>query len=73
MPSLERLPGFARQPVEEEGLDREAVFAAISKGAAGSSQMINMAPRIFAEDFAPGFFAKHFIKDMKIALEEAAR
>lgn len=56
---------------EEEGLDREAVFAAISKGAAGSSQMTNMAPKIFAEDFAPGFFAKHFIKDMKIAVEEA--
>ena len=22
------------------------------------------------EDFAPGFFIKHFVKDMKIALEE---
>lgn len=56
---------------EKEGLNREAVFTAISKGAAGSNQMTNLAPKIFAEDYAPGFFVKHFIKDMRIAVEEA--
>ena len=43
----------------------------VSNGAAGSWQMTNMAPRIIKEDFEPGFFIKHYIKDMKIALEEA--
>lgn len=32
-----------------------------------------MAPRALAGDFAPGFFVKHFIKDMKIIREEAAQ
>ena len=39
----------------------------ISSGAAGSWQMTNNAPRIIADDFAPGFYIKHYIKDMKIA------
>lgn len=33
--------------------------------------MNNLAPRILKEDFAPGFYIKHFIKDMTIAVEEA--
>ena len=37
----------------------------ISSGAAGSWQMTNNAPRILADDFAPGFYIKHYIKDMK--------
>ena len=41
-------------------------------GAAGSWQIANMAPRALAGDFAPGFFVKHFIKDMKIICDEAA-
>ena len=28
-------------------------------------------PKILADDYAPGFFMKHFIKDMKLALIEA--
>ena len=32
-----------------------------------------MAPRVLKEDFAPGFFVKHFIKDMKIVVEEAEK
>jgi 3-hydroxyisobutyrate dehydrogenase len=43
----------------------------ISTGAAGSWSLSNLAPRILKGDFAPGFYIKHFIKDMKIALEEA--
>ena len=33
----------------------------------------NLAPRIVAGDYAPGFFVDHFVKDMGIALDEAAR
>lgn len=56
---------------EKEGLDVQRMLDSISKGAAGSWQMSNMAPRILKGDFAPGFFVKHYIKDMKIAMEEA--
>lgn len=53
------------------GLDAETMLESISKGAAGSWQLSNMAPRILSGDFEPGFFIKHYIKDMKIALDEA--
>ena len=53
-------------------LDLEEVIAALSTGAAASWQMSNMAPRVIKGDFAPGFFIKHFIKDMAIAMEEGA-
>ena len=43
----------------------------ISTGAAGSAQMSNVASRVLDEDFNPGFFLKHFIKDMSIAQDEA--
>ena len=57
---------------EKAGLDPQKMLAAIGGGAAGSWQIANMAPRALAGDFAPGFFVKHFIKDMKIICEEAA-
>lgn len=53
------------------GLDPQTMLNSISEGAAGSWQMSNMAPRILKNDFEPGFFIKHYIKDMKIASEEA--
>lgn len=54
------------------GLDLQTMLDSISKGAAGSWQMSNMAPRMLKGDFDPGFFVKHYIKDMNIALEEAS-
>lgn len=53
------------------GLEPERMLTAIGAGAAGSWQLANMAPRVLKEDFAPGFFIKHFIKDMKIVQEES--
>jgi 3-hydroxyisobutyrate dehydrogenase len=53
------------------GLSIEDVLTSISSGAAGSWSLSNLAPRIVKEDFEPGFYVKHFIKDMKIALQEA--
>ena len=55
------------------GLAPQAMLEAIGGGAAGSWQIANMAPRVLAGDFAPGFFIKHFIKDMKIIQDESAR
>lgn len=53
------------------GLDPQTMLDSISTGAAGSAQMSNVIPRIMKDDFNPGFFIKHFIKDMKLADEEA--
>ncbi len=55
------------------GLDLEQLIAAIGKGAAGCWSLDNYAPRILRRDFDPGFFVEHFVKDMRIALDEAAR
>lgn len=56
---------------KKSGLDPTTVLESIGKGAAGSWQMTNMAPKIIEKDFAPGFYIKHYNKDMSIALEEA--
>lgn len=53
------------------GLDVGVMVDSIATGAAGSAQLNAMAPRILSGNFAPGFFIKHFIKDMKLATEEA--
>ncbi len=53
------------------GLDPEKVLASIGAGAAGSWSLNNLAPRMLKGDFAPGFYIKHFLKDMEIALNSA--
>ena len=53
------------------GVDVNIMLDTISSGAAGSWQMSNNGPKMASGDYAPGFFIKHFIKDMKIADEEA--
>ena len=55
------------------GLDLETVMKSVSSGAAGSWSLTNLGPRIIANNFDPGFFVEHFIKDMTIAMEEARR
>ena len=57
----------------KSGLDLETVMKSVSVGAAGSWSLSNLGPRIMANNFDPGFFVEHFIKDMGIALEEAKR
>ncbi|EDY84288.1 NAD binding domain of 6-phosphogluconate dehydrogenase family [Verrucomicrobiia bacterium DG1235] len=56
---------------KRSGLDPATVLQSISAGAAGSWTMSNLVPRALQGDFAPGFFVKHFLKDMKIAIESA--
>jgi 3-hydroxyisobutyrate dehydrogenase len=55
------------------GLDLEKMLASIRGGAAGCWTLDNLAPRVVKGNFDPGFFVEHFIKDMGIALDEAAR
>ena len=55
------------------GLNLETMLQSIRGGAAGCWALDNLAPRILARNFAPGFFVEHFVKDMGIALEEAKR
>ncbi|WP_210469560.1 NAD(P)-dependent oxidoreductase [Sporosarcina sp. 6E9] len=56
---------------EKAGLDPNIVLKSISTGAAGSWSLSNLAPRMLQKDFEPGFYVKHFLKDMDIALAEA--
>ncbi len=58
---------------KKSGLDPETVLKSIESGAAGSWSLSNLAPRILKGDYAPGFFVKHFLKDMGIAIESAER
>ena len=53
------------------GLDLNTVLQSVAPGAAGSWSLSNLGPRIIANNFDPGFFVEHFIKDMGIALDEA--
>ena len=55
------------------GLDLETVMQSVASGAAGSWSLSNLGTRIIANNFDPGFFVEHFIKDMGIALEESKR
>jgi 3-hydroxyisobutyrate dehydrogenase len=55
------------------GLDLKVVMESVASGAAGSWSLSNLGPRIIANNFDPGFFVEHFIKDMGIALDESKR
>lgn len=55
------------------GLDLETVIETVSSGAAQNFSLDSYGPRIIQKDYTPGFFVKHFVKDLKIALKEAER
>jgi 3-hydroxyisobutyrate dehydrogenase len=59
--------GYAKRA----GLDLSALLASISHGGAASAAMTNLAPRMLAGDFAPGFYVKHFVKDLTLAHQVA--
>lgn len=58
---------------KEVGLNLEDFFKTVSTGSGGSFSMTSYGPRILKNDFKPGFFVHHFIKDMRLALEECKR
>lgn len=55
------------------GLNVEDVMTTLSAGGAQNWSMDNYGPRILANDYAPGFYVKHIIKDLRIALDEAEK
>ena len=55
------------------GLDLPHMLDSIRGGAAACWTLDHLAPRMLQRNFDPGFFVEHFVKDMGIALEEAAR
>ncbi|MBN2873487.1 MAG: NAD(P)-dependent oxidoreductase [Spirochaetales bacterium] len=56
---------------QKAGLDAHRVLDSIGGGAAQSAQLVGMVPRMLSGDFEPGFYAKHFLKDLRIALDSA--
>jgi len=58
---------------QRAGMDAHGVIDVIGSGAASSWAINNLGRRIAGGDFNPGFYIKHFVKDMGIALEEARR
>jgi 3-hydroxyisobutyrate dehydrogenase len=67
--ALEALTALAY--AEGAGIDQARVIETISTGAAASWSLSNYGPRIIAGNFEPGFYVKHFIKDMEIAIQSA--
>ncbi len=55
------------------GLDPTKVLESVGSGAAGSWSLSNLAPRMIAGNFEPGFYVEHFLKDMGIALAESRK
>lgn len=58
---------------DKVGLDLNSVIETLGGGAASNWSLANYGPRILKQDYSPGFFVKHFIKDLKIALDEAKK
>ena len=56
---------------EKMGLDANKVLETIETGAAGSWSLSNLGRRMLKGDDKPGFYIKHFLKDMRIAIESA--
>lgn len=54
------------------GLDLNKVLETVGGGSAANWSLSNYGPRILKEDFQPGFYSKHFLKDLRIALDTAA-
>lgn len=55
---------------EAKGLDQDKMLAVISGGSASSWQAINNGRKMIDKDYEPGFFVKHYLKDLRLVLEE---
>ena len=58
---------------EKSNLNLNQVIKLIGQGAAGCWTINNLGPRMVKKDWSPGFYIKHFLKDMEIALEDSRR
>lgn len=55
------------------GMDPKTIQNVLQGGFSGSVQMTKTVPRVLNGDLEPGFYIKHFIKDMRIAIEESEK
>ena len=55
------------------GLDLSAVLETVEGGGGDNWSLENYGPRILNGDFKPGFYSKHFLKDLRIALDESEK
>lgn len=55
---------------KEKGLDVQAMYQVIAGGSASSWQAVNNGKKMIEKDYEPGFFVKHYLKDLKLAMEE---
>lgn len=69
MLGLAEMLAYAKQA----DLDLTELVDTIGAGAASNRSLENYGPRIIKKDYSPGFFVKHFVKDLKIALDEAEK
>lgn len=58
---------------EHVGLDPQHMIETIQGGAASSWQLINNGPKMIREDYAPGFYIHHFIKDLELVVQNASK
>ncbi|AFG37487.1 NAD(P)-dependent oxidoreductase [Spirochaeta africana] len=63
----------ALEYARSKNLPIERLIPLLGSGAAGSWSWNNLAPRMYTADYAAGFYVKHFLKDLRIALQEARR
>ena len=53
------------------GVDPQIMIKAVSSGASSSWMLSNMAPKMIADDFAPGFRVDYELKDLRLAHDAA--
>ena len=55
---------------QSKKLDLETMLRVLEGGSASSWQGINNGKKMIANDMQPGFYVKHFLKDLKLAMDE---
>jgi 3-hydroxyisobutyrate dehydrogenase len=55
---------------KEKGLDLNRMLEVITGGSANSWQAANNGPKMVNHDYKPGFYLKHFLKDLRLILAE---
>jgi len=55
---------------QDKNLDLNRMLSVITGGSGNSWQAQNNGPKMIHQDYAPGFYVKHFLKDLNLILEE---
>lgn len=54
---------------KDNGIDLSKALSVINGGSAQSWQAENNGPKMVLQDYKPGFYIKHFIKDLRLAMD----